>query len=112
MPWIRKNLKFGAQKGKAMANSSPDLKFFIMGPVRMIFHAILTHRREHGDNPPRRIELHPAVMMDFRAQLKKDNVKCSGEYTKGVYFMGVPVIANVNADQPRLITMEGRIEFL
>lgn len=91
-----------------MNAKEPTIKYSL-GPVQMIFYAIQSHRRRHGGKLPRRVELHPAVMRDFRANLKPHQAGITAEST---VFLGVPVLTDTNADQPRLITHEGKLEFL
>lgn len=85
---------------------------YALGPVQMIFHSIQQHRRTHQGRLPRRIELHPEVMRDFRLHLRRSYARQNQNEVHSETFLGVPIVQNLNADQPRLITHEGRIEFL
>ena len=95
-----------------MEPKKPSTIRYALGPVQMIFHSIQQHRRSYQGKLPRRIELHPEVMRDFRQHLRRNYSRYSDSDIQSETFLGVPIVQNLNADQPRLITHEGRIEFL
>jgi hypothetical protein len=95
-----------------MADKDSALGRFALGPVQMIFHSIQHYKRTHQGKLPKRIELHPMVMQDFRNHLQIHHPHyIHSEVARGI-FLGVPIVQNPNAEQPRLITHEGSIEYL
>lgn len=99
-------------KGKIMEPNKPSTVRYALGPVQMVFYSIQQHRRTHQGKLPKRIELHPEVMRDFRLHLRRNYSRYNQNEIQSETFLGVPIVQNQNADQPRLITHEGRIEFL
>lgn len=95
-----------------MESKKPLTIRYALGPVQMIFHSIQQHRRVHQGKLPRRIELHPEVMRDFRLHLRRNYSRYNQSEIQFETFLGVPIMQNQHADQPRMITHEGRIEFL
>lgn len=109
---IMKSIAFLAEREESMEPKKPSTVRYALGPVQMIFLSIQQHRRTHHGKLPRRIELHPEVMRDFRLHLRRNYSRYTQTDIDLETFLGVPIVQNLNADQPRLITHEGRIEFL
>ena len=95
-----------------MADKNPALKKFALGPVQMILLSIQQYKNANHGRYPKRIELHPVVMQDFRKTLRNEYPQYAQDEVARGSFLGVPIIQNPNADRPRLITHEGKIEYL
>jgi len=95
-----------------MADKKSALVQFALGPVNMIFHAIRLHRMQHEGKVPQRIELHPVVMADLRSHLGSEYLAYAQSETGEVSYMGVRIVEDAGALQPRLITADNQTEYL
>jgi len=95
-----------------MENRNPAIGKIALGPALMFFHSIQEHRKRHHGRSPRKIEIHPAVMKDFRDQIRRDYPPRIQQEVENGSFFGVPILQNRHAQQPMLITHEGAVEFM
>jgi hypothetical protein len=84
---------------------------YALGAIDMLRQAIYAHAREHQGKSPRRIEVHPEVVRSILADRR------IGEFLNpmkvdGFEFMGIPLIEDVLATQPKLINCKNEVIYL
>lgn len=82
---------------------------YALGLWEMLAHALFEHYRQYQGLPPKRFELHPANCDELRSD---ERMKYMAAYFEKREFMGVPIIVDVLARRPKMITADNKVEYL
>lgn len=95
-----------------MLQNTPRPKKIALGPVHMVLQSIHDYMHESDGEPPLRIELHPKAMQEFMTDLEFNYRSHAKVEVIDEIFRMVPVMPCINADGPRLIGRNGRVDYL